>query len=240
MNIDLTSEEARILGSLMEKAVTTPDQYPLTLNALTNACNQKSSRDPVLSLDQGVVQRTARQIGDKHLLSMSENFKSGVEKYAQRLCNTHLGELQFNDAEYAIVCLLLLRGPQTPGEMRSRSGRLHRFEDNQEVTEALLGLMQREGGPVVARLPRTPGRLDSEYAHLFSGEIESAPEPANVATAPRRETRIDRLESRIAELERALVEVAEKLGEKIDLAAEFDGGEDADGPATPETEDVGE
>lgn len=227
MNIELTLEEARVLGSLMEKAVTTPDQYPLTLNALTNACNQKSSRSPVMSLDRGVVQRTARQLDEKHLVSKSENFKSGVEKYAQRLCNTHLGELQFNDAEYAIVCLLLLRGPQTPGELRTRCSRLHVFEDNQEVTGVLLGLMQREGDPVVTRLPRTAGRLDSAYAHLFSGEIESAPEAEDVTTAPPRDSRVGRLESRVTELERALIELAERLGEEIDLTAASDGLEDA-------------
>lgn len=227
MNIELTQAEARVLGSLMEKAVTTPEQYPLTLNALTNACNQKSSRSPVMSLDRGEVQRTARQLDEKHLVSKSENFKSGVEKYAQRLCNTHLGELQFNDAEYAIVCLLLLRGPQTPGELRTRCSRFHVFEDNQEVAEVLLGLMHREGDPVVARLPRTAGRLDSEYAHLFAGEIESAPEEEDVATAPGRDSRIGRLESRVTELERTLIELAEKLGEKIDLHAASDRVEDA-------------
>lgn len=217
MNIELTLEEARVLGCLMEKAVTTPDQCPLTLKALTNACNQKSSRDPVLSLDLGVVQRTARQLEEKYLLSRDQHFDSGVEKYTQRLCNTQLSELQFNQAEYAIICLLLLRGPQTPGELRTRCARLHPFEDNQEVNAALEGLIQREGGAVVARLPRTPGRLDSEYAHLFSGEIESAPKPVEVATAPRREGRIDLLENRVAALEHALIGLAEQLGEKIEL-----------------------
>jgi|TARA_B100000315_G_scaffold255326_1_gene298414 hypothetical protein len=226
MNIELTLEETRVLGSLMEKAVTTPDHYPLTLNALTNACNQKSSRDPVMALDPGVVQRTARQLDDRHLVSRNENFKSGVEKYAQRLCNTHLGELQFSEAEYAIVCVLLLRGPQTPGELRTRCNRLHPFADNQEVTDALLGLMQREGDPIVARLPRTPGRLDSEYAHLFSGEIESVPVEADVTTRAPRDSRTSRLESRVSELERALTELAEKLGETIDLPAASDDGED--------------
>ncbi len=228
MNIDLALEEVRVLGSLMEKAVTTPDQYPLTLKALTNACNQKSSREPVLSLDQGEVQRTTRQLEEKYLLSRNENFKTGKERYAQRLCNTPLGDLQFNDAEYAIVCVLLLRGPQTPGELRTRSARLHVFEDNQEVNEVLEGLMQREGGPVVARLPRIPGRLDSEYAHLFSGEIESAPKIADAVTTPRRADRIDHLESRVAALEQALIALAEQLGENIDFGAALDGDENAD------------
>lgn len=227
MNIELTVEEVRVIGSLMEKAVITPEQCPLTLKALTNACNQKSSRNPVLSLDQGVVQRTTRQLEEKYLLSRNEHFKSGVEKYTQRLCNTQMAEFQFDEAEYAVVCLLLLRGPQTPGELRSRSARLHLFEDNQEVNEVLEGLMQREGGAVVARLPRTSGRLDSEYAHLFSGEIESAPKPVQVATPPPREGRIDQLEIRVAALEHALISLAEQLGENIEFDVAPDG--DADG-----------
>ena len=118
-NIVLTTEEARILGSLMEKSVVTPEQYPLTLNALTLACNQKSSRDPVMSLDQGTVQHTARQLENKHLVSSEENFRGRVVKYTQRLCNTPFGEFQLSEDEFAVICLLLLRGRQTP---RSVSG----------------------------------------------------------------------------------------------------------------------
>jgi len=211
-----------VLGSLLEKAVTTPDQCPLTLNALTAACNQKSNRDPVMSLDQGVVQRTTRQLEEKYLLSRIENYKSSVEKYTQRLCNTQLSELQFNEAEYAIICLLMLRGPQTPGELRSRSGRLHVFDSNQEVDQVLDGLIEREGGPVVARLPRTSGRMDSEYAHLFSGEIESVPKMADATTQPRRESRVDHLEKRVDALERALISLAEQLGENIEFSVDED------------------
>lgn len=224
MNIQLTPEEARIIGCLMEKAVTTSDQYPLTLNALTNACNQKSSRSPVMSLQPGDVQRTGRQLKDKHLVSIEEGFKNNIEKYTQRLCNTLLAECQFDQAEYAIVCLLLLRGPQTPGELRSRSGRLHGseggFEDSQQVTDCLKALMDREGGPVVARLPRQSGRMDHEYAHLFFGEIESTPEEPDVvqrAPAINRDQQISKLEARIDALENALTRLASKLGEEIDL-----------------------
>jgi uncharacterized protein YceH (UPF0502 family) len=134
---NLTANEIRVIGCLMEKSVTTPEQYPLTLNALTNACNQKSSREPVMSLSQGTVQHTVRELEDKHLLRVEDNFKRGVEKYSQRFCNSSFGELQFDTAQYAIVCLLLLRGPQTPGELRARSGRLHEFADNNAVVEAL-------------------------------------------------------------------------------------------------------
>lgn len=220
MDIQLNEEEARIIGCLLEKAVTTPDQYPLTLNALTNACNQKSSRIPVMSLQQGDVQRTVRELKDKHLVSIDQSFKSNKEKYTQRFCNTLLSEVQFDQAEYAIVCLLLLRGPQTPGELRSRSGRLHQFEDNQQVGQSLKALMDREGGPVVARLPRQSGRMDHEYAHLFSGDIESTAEEPTIVQrepAPNRDQQIAKLEARLETLEKALIRLAEQLGEEIDL-----------------------
>jgi uncharacterized protein YceH (UPF0502 family) len=217
-----TPEELRIIGCLMEKAVTTPDQYPLTLNALTNACNQKSSRDPVMSLEQGMVARAARQLEEKALVSSSEG-KSNVMRFTQRLCNTHLSELQFNEAEYAVICLLILRGPQTPGELRARSGRLYAFDGNEEVKAVLKALMEREGGPVVARLPRKSGRKDHEYTHLFAGEIDSVAEETAVAerssAITQKDARIDRLETRVSELERALSDLAERLGEEISLTA---------------------
>jgi len=119
--------------------VLTPDQYPLTLNALTNACNQKSGRDPVMSIEKNIVQRIARDLGAKHLVQVEENFRSGVEKYKQRLCNTVFNDLQLDKPQFAIVCLLLLRGPQTPGELRARSGRLHAFADNGAVEDVLIG-----------------------------------------------------------------------------------------------------
>lgn len=217
-----TPEELRILGCLMEKAVTTPDQYPLTLNALTNACNQKSSRDPVMSLDQGMVERAARQLEEKALVSISEG-KSHVVKFTQRLCNTHLSELQFSEAEYAVICLLILRGPQTPGELRTRSGRLYTFDGNEEVKAVLKALMDREGGSVVARLPRKPGRKDHEYTHLFAGEIDSVAEETSVAerssAVTQKDDRITLLETRVCKLEHALSDLAERLGEEINLAA---------------------
>lgn len=221
MNIELTPLEARVLGSLMEKSVITPDQYPLTLNALVNACNQKSSRDPVLTLDPGTVQRTVRDLEAKHLVSSKENFRSSVEKYRQRLCNTTFGQLKFSDAEFAVICLLLLRGAQTPGEMKARSGRLHTFADAQEVTATLKRLMEREDGPFVARLPRAPGRQDSAYAHLFSGPVEvaeatpaadarPAPHPVFEAGAERID-RLTELETRLAALEREIADLRRRL-----------------------------
>jgi len=210
------------MGCLLEKSITTPDQYPLTLNALVNACNQKSSRDPVMNLEQGVVQRTTGNLEEKFLLRTQEGSK--VEKYIQRLCNTPMAKWQFNSGEYAIVTLLLLRGPQTPGELRSRAGRLHTFDDNQVVMDTLLALMNREDGALVSRLPKKVGRQDHEYMHLFSGEIESvviqAPMPLGIT--PQREDKLEKLEARVTQLEAALVLLAEKLGEPVDIGGSID------------------
>ena len=213
---DLSANECRVLGCLLEKSVTTPDQYPLTLNALTNACNQKSARDPVMSLGQGTVQNTVRQLESRHLLRVEDNFRRGTEKYSQRFCNTSFSELQFDSAEYALVCLLLLRGPQTPGELRARSGRLHRFEDNDAVAGALAGLVERDGGPLVVRLPRTPGRRDSEYTHCFSGPVDVAAQEAEaVGTTEAGDgsarKSVAGLEQRIADLEAEVALLKKRL-----------------------------
>jgi len=222
MSIDiiLGPEEARIIGCLMEKEVITPDQCPLTLNALRNACNQKSSREPVMSLEPGLVARTARQLEERKLVRSSEG-KGSVVKYNQRLCNSLLSEFKFTAAEYAIVTLLLLRGPQTPGELKSHSGRLYAFDEYDEVKTVLDGLVNREDGPVSARLPRKPGRKDHEYMHLFSGDVESVSEEASVSERAtvnmQNRGNIGELEARVSRLERALLELANRLGEEINL-----------------------
>jgi uncharacterized protein len=214
MGIELTASEARVLGCLMEKSVVTPELYPLTLNSLTNACNQKTSRNPVMSLEPGAVQSTARNLEGKHLVSVEQNFRSGVEKYTQRLCNTPFSEFQFTSPQFAVMCLLLLRGPQTPGELRSRSGRLFPFENNGAVAETLQGLIDHEKGPLVARLPRAPGRLDSEYIHLLGGDSPTVPVvEADPPTPDRRPDRIAQLEARIAALEFELQRVKELLAQ---------------------------
>ena len=211
----LTATEARIIGCLMEKSVITPDVYPLTLNALTNACNQKSSRDPVMSLTQGEVQRTVRGLQAKHLVRIVENFKTGIEKYTQRFCNGRLDEFQFDPAQFAIICLLLLRGPQTPGELRAHSGRLHSFADNEVVVTVLGGLIEREGPALVVKLPRAAGRKESEYMHLFYGPIDIATQDneASAATPSVRPSKISvpELADRISRLEAELAELKELL-----------------------------
>ena len=211
----LNDKEVRVIGCLIEKSVVTPDQYPLTLNALTNACNQKSARSPVMALQQGDVQHTIRGLEKKHLVRTEENFKSGAEKHSQRFCNTRYSDMQFSPAELAIVCLLLLRGPQTPGELRARSGRLHTFADNAEVVVALDGLMGREADALVVKLPRLAGRKDSEYMHLFAGPVDieahvSAAKENRPAAASQRGAvaelteRVDRLETELSELKEQL------------------------------------
>ena len=209
----LDDTEIRIIGCLIEKSVVTPDLYPLTLNSLTNACNQKSAREPVMALQKGEVQHTIRVLEAKHLVRIEENFKSRTEKYVQRFCNTRYSDLHFDAAELAIVTLLLLRGPQTPGELRARSGRLHSFADNTEVVEAATRLIDREGEPLLVKLPRTAGRKDAEYMHLFGGPIDieahaSAATSAASAGSSERTTvaelaeRVTQLEAEVAELKK--------------------------------------
>ena len=215
MSLNLTANEARVIGCLIEKSIVTPDQYPLTLNALTNACNQKSSRNPVMSLQQGEVQHTIRDLETKTLVRVDENFKSRVEKYSQRFCNTRFSDNQFDPPQLAIVCLLLLRGPQTPGELRARSGRLHLFADNAAVVDALKTLIEWQGNPAVVKLPRTPGRQDAEYMHLFSGPIDveahASQAQAAVAAGSTGRNRVSELEQKVSKLEAEVAEIKAQL-----------------------------
>ncbi|MDH3748249.1 MAG: DUF480 domain-containing protein [Gammaproteobacteria bacterium] len=212
---EFTDIEARVIGCLIEKSVVTPDQYPLTLNALKNACNQKSGREPVMSLQQGEVQQAIRLLEAKHLVRMDENFKSRTEKYTQRFCNTRYSDLKFDPPQLAIVCLLLLRGPQTPGELRARSGRLHSFADNAEVVLALNSLINRDGEPLLIKLPRTPGRKDSEYMHLFSGtvDVEAHVSHAQAAKPAAHKDRVDlaELTERVSRLEAEVASLKGRL-----------------------------
>jgi uncharacterized protein len=178
MNIEFTANEARVIGCLIEKEITTPDQYPLSLNALTNACNQKTNRDPVLELSEAAVQQAVDSLMKKYMVSdKSAGYGGRVTKYKHRFCNTEFGSLKFSKQELGIICVLLLRGPQTPGELRARTNRLCEFADADEVEKTLQNLMARTDGPFIARLARAAGARESRYAHLFSGSIESVEEP---------------------------------------------------------------
>ena len=174
----LSPLEARVIGSLIEKQITTPDQYPLSLNALLLACNQKSNRDPVLELTEGAVQELLDALMRKHLVLEKSGFGSRVPKYQQRFCNTESSNLQFTPQERAVLCELLLRGPQTPGELRTRAARMADIDDVTQVETALEHLMRFEAGACVVRLAREPGRRDARYAHLFGGEPQAVVLPA--------------------------------------------------------------
>ncbi|MBF4434944.1 DUF480 domain-containing protein [Vibrio anguillarum] len=214
MNIELSPLEARIIGCLIEKEVTTPDYYPLTLNSLTTACNQKSNREPVLSLTEAEVQDAAEGLIARRLMSDESGFNSRVSKYQHRFCNTEFGDLKLSNQELGLVCCMLLRGPQTPGELRTRTNRLCSFTDVKEVETILDGLANRESGPLVVKLPREPGKRESRYQHLFSGEVDvesleqtfaHGPEGGATARIDQLEQEVHALKNEVAEL-RALVE----------------------------------
>ena len=199
MNIEFSQNEARVIGCLIEKEITTPDQYPLSLNALANACNQKTNRDPVLDLSEAVVQQAVDSLMKKYMVSdKSAGYGGRVTKYKHRFCNTEFGSLKFSKQELGILCVQLLRGPQTPGELRTRTNRLCEFADAAEVETTLKNLMAREDGPFIARLPRAAGARESRYAHLFCGAIESVEESglieesaAGAATLSQRVTQLE-------------------------------------------------
>jgi len=216
MNIELSPIEARVIGCLIEKQITTPDQYPLSLNALVNACNQKSNRDPVMSADEAEIQLTLDHLIRRHLVIEKSGFGSRVPKYQHRLCNTEFGPLKFTPQELAIVCELLVRGPQTPGELRTRGARMASFSEVGQLEAALESLSNRADGPFVVRLPREPGRRDSRYAHLFSGAVaipalteESITEPS-MASAPEA-SRLERLEKEVQQLKKELQDIKARL-----------------------------
>jgi len=215
MNLELSLLETRVIGCLIEKEITTPEQYPLSINALTNACDQKSNRDPVLSLAETTVQEVVDGLIRKYLVSEQGGFGSRVPKYRHRFCNSEYGTLKFSAQELAIVCELFLRGPQTPGELRSHAGRLAHFDDALQAEATLEALAKREDGPYVVRLPREAGKRESRYAHLFSGEVDlAALEQASAAVvADDRSDRLDRLERRLTQLEAEVADLKHRLGD---------------------------
>jgi uncharacterized protein len=212
MRIELDPLEARVIGCMLEKQITTPDQYPLSLNALVSACNQKSNRDPVMTLDEPTVQRTLDGLSRKHLVLERSGFGSRVPKYQHLFCNTEYGSLKFSAQELAIVCELLLRGPQTPGELRSRASRMASLNDVSEVEAALQALLERESGPLVARLAREPGRRESRYMQLFGGD---APPEAAAVSAAVQDAAVggDTLVHRVARLEEEMQHLRAELDE---------------------------
>src|SRR5499427_4448402 len=199
--VRLTAAEARVLGALMEKEVTTPEYYPMSLNALINACNQRSNREPVMDLDEDAVRQALHGLEDDGLAGRSRGSDGRVTKYEH-----WLGEaFNFSRAETALICVLLLRGPQTPGELRGRTERMHRFEELNDVAAGLQKLMEREP-PLAAILPRQPGTKESRYAHLLSGPVEAAAvvavpaAPVFTGDAGDQDGRLAQLEATVAEL----------------------------------------
>jgi uncharacterized protein len=212
VELNLTEIEARVLGALVEKEITTPDYYPLSLNALVNACNQKSNRHPVMTLDEGAVRSALDSLNKKGLAGTASGADSRVTKFEHRLQEA----FNFSRPETAVLCVLLLRGPQTPGELRGRGERLYHFEDLESVHSALQRLMDRQP-PLAKVLPRQPGTKESRYAHLLSGDVEgweSEPTTQEVPNfvSPDSE-RITRLESEVAALQEEIAGLKQQVAD---------------------------
>jgi len=210
VDIVLNPVEVRVLGALIEKDITTPDYYPLSLNALVNACNQKNNRDPVMNLDDSVVRDVLSSLQEKRLAAPARSADSRVTKYEHRLQEV----FNFDRREIAVLCVLLLRGPQTPGELRGRTERMYRFEALDDVQSTLQKLMQREP-PLAAVLPRQPGTKEARYAHLLAGKPEDwevAPVSAEAASISSQDSdRITRLEEEVASLHREVADLKQEL-----------------------------
>jgi uncharacterized protein len=212
MDIILNDVETRVLGSLVEKDVTTPDYYPLSLNALVNACNQKNNRDPVMNLDEGAVREALSTLQEKRLAGPTGSADSRVTKYEHRLQEA----FNFTRGETAVLCVLLLRGPQTPGELRGRTERMHRFEDLTEVQSTVQRMMQSDP-PLVRVLPRQPGTKESRYKHLLAGDVEDAADVAQprssafVASHSHDANRITHLENLVSDLRKEVADLKQQL-----------------------------
>jgi uncharacterized protein YceH (UPF0502 family) len=211
--VTLTEIETRVLGSLVEKDITTPDYYPLSLNALVNACNQKNNRDPVMTLDEETVRQALSTLQENRLAGPASGADSRVTKFEHRLQEV----FNFDRREIAVVCVLLLRGPQTPGELRSRTDRLYHFEALDDIVSTLDRLAQRE--PSLARvLPRQPGTKESRYTHLFSGE---PPEASVVRTLSPAKTAEDPVAARLTAMEEEILRLRQELAEVQQQLAAF-------------------
>ena len=216
MKYQLNGTEARVIGCLLEKQVTTPEQYPLSVNAVTMACNQKTNREPVMNLSEHDVQDVLDALVKRHYLRTVSGFGNRVTKYEQRFCNSEFGDLKLSSAEVAVVTTLLLRGAQTPGELRTRASRMHEFSDMQEVEQTLEGLVAREDGPYVVRLAREPGKRESRYMHLFCGDVDiSVKSPVTDITTGDDDlvARVEALEGEVAGLKQRLEALLAHLGD---------------------------
>lgn len=210
----LSAAEARVLGSLIEKQISTPDYYPLTLNALTNACNQLTNREPVVAFDENTVVNAIDRLREKRLATLFSGAESRVAKYKHTLTDAVL----LTPAEVALVCVLLLRGPQTVGELRTRTERLFRFDSVAEVEEALQALASRPGQPLVTKLPRQPGTKEPRYVQLFTGRPELPPAaeaaPADsAAPTPAADDRVAKLEAEVSALRAELTQLQETFAQ---------------------------
>src|SRR5215469_2610306 len=210
MDIQLSEAEARVLGSLIEKEITTPDYYPLSLNALVNACNQKNNREPVMNLDEEAVRKALDGLQSHRLAGPARGADSRVTKYEHRVQEV----FNFTRGETAVLCVLLLRGPQTPGELRGRAERMYRFEHLDDVQSTLQKLIERDP-PLVKMLPRQPGTKESRFAQLLSGDLESwPPQPGEGVTTLQVSAegdRIGRPEQQVDQLRTEMAEIKEKL-----------------------------
>ncbi|HCR1838629.1 YceH family protein [Enterobacter kobei] len=216
MKYQLNGTEARVIGCLLEKQVTTPEQYPLSVNAVTMACNQKTNREPVMNLSEHDVQDVLDALVKRHYLRTVSGFGNRVTKYEQRFCNSEFGDLKLSSAEVAVITTLLLRGAQTPGELRTRASRMHEFSDMQEVEQTLEGLAAREDGPYLVRLAREPGKRESRYMHLFCGDVDiSVKSPVTDITAGDDDlvARVEALEGEVAGLKQRLDALLAHLGD---------------------------
>jgi uncharacterized protein YceH (UPF0502 family) len=219
MLIQLTSIQARLIGVLLEKEVTTPDQYPLSVNGLTLGCNQKSNREPVMNLSESDVQNGLDELRDKKLIFEYTGTGSRVVKYKHRFCNTEFSDLKFSRQQLAIVCVMLLRGPQTQGELKTRTARLAEFDNMHEVEETLNKLHELNNEQLVVKLDREPGKRDARYGHLFSGidglqvSSQSTKKTDQITTSQDSITVYPQALERITQLEQQVVELISQLAE---------------------------
>lgn len=216
MKYQLNGTEVRVIGCLLEKQVTTPEQYPLSVNAVTMACNQKTNREPVMNLSEHEVQDVLDALVKRHYLRTVSGFGNRVTKYEQRFCNSEFGDLKLSSAEVAVITTLLLRGAQTPGELRTRASRMHEFSDMPEVEQTLEGLASREDGPYVVRLAREPGKRESRYMHLFSGDVDVATVESDAGASASNDSlaaRVEALEDEVAGLKQRLDALLAHLGD---------------------------